>query len=365
MRNCWQQTGCTPHCTVCSFSAKISRQTSSANNNFHWRNGYGVSNKNQIKSGDKYETAQGFKAIKNGMKPGANARTFSKPPGCLLAGERCQPLKIPSAHIGWPRSARNLTAQYRRVEPRHCHHYVDGTTCTRACRFCAVTLATPRDGWTLRTGKCGSIRKTHGSELCCSRRPDDGGAGHYAACIRAIRELNPTTVEALTPDFNGDEAAVAEWSILACTICAKCGDGAAVDPRGPRPRAGYNKPDVLAYAKSVRPDVLTKSSLMLGIGETDDEVRQTLEDLKSHRVDIDLGQYMRPTKPSARRSLGDAGSLRSSARVWAGLALLKWHRDLWSSYRADRVLEGNNWGFAPEASDTDTSRLNNCSLNRR
>ncbi len=129
---------------------------------------------------------------------------------------------------------------------------------------------------------------------------DDGGAGHYAAYVSAIRALNPTTaVEALTPDFNGDEAAVARVVNSGLQVFAQNVETVERLTHVVRdPRAGYQQTlDVLAYAKSVRSDVLTKSSLMLGIGETDDEVRQTMRDLKSHNVDIvTLGQYMRPTK---------------------------------------------------------------------
>jgi len=125
------------------------------------------------------------------------------------------------------------------------------------------------------------------------------------------------------------------------------------------PRAGYQQTlDVLAYAKSVRSDVLTKSSLMLGIGETDDEVRETMQDLKSHNVDIvTLGQYMRPTKnhlpvdrwvtPEAFEALREFGLSLGFTEVASG-PLVR------SSYRADRVLEGNNLGIhlTTEASDT-------------
>ncbi len=333
-----------------------------------------MSDKNQIKSGDKYETAQGFKAIKNGMKPGANARTEiqRKPPWLRVSvggGERYRAVKdTVSTH-------RLATV----CEESHCPNIGEcwnhgtatimlmGATCTRACRFCAVDTGNPK-GWldSQEPANAAQSVKLMGLNyvvLTSVDRDDldDGGAGHYAACIRAIRELNPTTaVEALTPDFNGDEAAVARVVNSGLHVFAQNVETVQRLTHVVRdPRAGYQQTlDVLAYAKSVRPDVLTKSSLMLGIGEIDDEVRQTLEDLKSHRVDIvTLGQYMRPTKnhlpvdrwvtPEAFEALREFGLGLGFTEVASG-PLVR------SSYRADRVLEGNNLGInlAPDASDT-------------
>ena len=115
------------------------------------------------------------------------------------------------------------------------------------------------------------------------------------------------------------------------------------------PRAGYQQTlDVLAYIKQVRPDVLTKSSLMLGIGETDDEIKQTLEALRAHQVDVvTLGQYMRPTKnhlpvdrwvsPEAFEAFRTFGLSLGFTEVASG-PLVR------SSYRADRVFEKTIWG---------------------
>ena len=116
------------------------------------------------------------------------------------------------------------------------------------------------------------------------------------------------------------------------------------------PRAGYTQTlDVLAYAKRHRPDVLTKSSLMLGLGERDDEVHQSLEDLRAHNVDIvTLGQYLRPTVnhlpvdryvPPAEFDAYRAYGLELGFLEVAAGPLVR------SSYRAERVLERNNLGL--------------------
>ena len=116
------------------------------------------------------------------------------------------------------------------------------------------------------------------------------------------------------------------------------------------PRAGYQQTlDVLAFAKRYRPDVLTKTSLMLGLGETDDEIYRTMDDLAAINCDIvTFGQYLRPTvnhlavqryvTPDEFRHYREAGLERGFLEVVSG-PLVR------SSYRAERVLEKNNVGF--------------------
>jgi lipoic acid synthetase len=127
----------------------------------------------------------------------------------------------------------------------------------------------------------------------------DGGAAHYAAAIRAIKRLNPdTAVEALTPDFAGvmqDVRTVLDAGLDVFAQNVETVERLTAKVRDPR--AGYRQTlDVLAGAKAHRPAVLTKTSLMLGLGETDAEILKTLADLRAARVDIvTLGQYLRPT----------------------------------------------------------------------
>src|SRR3569833_4670533 len=127
----------------------------------------------------------------------------------------------------------------------------------------------------------------------------DGGAGHYAACIRAIKARNPATaVEALTPDFEGVLADVETVVDSGLEVFAQNIETVRRLTHPVRdPRAGYDQTmRVLEHAKKHNPKVLTKTSLMLGLGESDDEIAETMADLRAINVDIlTLGQYLRPT----------------------------------------------------------------------
>ena len=130
---------------------------------------------------------------------------------------------------------------------------------------------------------------------------EDGGAGHYAACIRSIRERAPrTVVETLIPDYVGSDLKIlmdARPDVLAHNV--------EVTPRLQRkirdPRCSFERSlDTLRTAKRLAPDVLTKSSLMLGLGEGPEEVLESMELLRSVDVDfLTLGQYLRPTPQHA------------------------------------------------------------------
>ncbi len=128
---------------------------------------------------------------------------------------------------------------------------------------------------------------------------EDGGAAHYAAAIHAIKRRTPgTAVEALTPDFTGvirDVHTVLDSGLDVFAQNVETVERLTHPVRDPR--AGYRQTiDVLGAAKSYRPAVLTKTSLMLGLGETDDEIRETLRELRRAAVDLlTLGQYLRPT----------------------------------------------------------------------
>jgi lipoic acid synthetase len=188
----------------------------------------------------------------------------------------------------------------------------------------------------------------------------DGGAAHYAACVRAIRQRNPgTAVEALTPDFDGNSDAVAAVVNSGLQVFAQNVETVErLTERVRDPRAGYQKTlDVLAHGKRANPQVLTKSSLMVGLGETDEEIEQAMLDLREHEVDIlTLGQYLRPTpnhlpverwvSPEQFNAYRDLGLSLGFIEVASG-PLVR------SSYRADRILEQNNLGLdiAPSGGD--------------
>ena len=171
-----------------------------------------------VRSGDKYRTAQGFTAIKDGVKASANstALTVGRKPQWLRApmpagrafdavravvkdhrlATVCEEAKCPNIGECWNAGTATLMLM--------------GAVCTRACRFCAVDTGNPH-GWLDREEPANSARTVQLMRLkyvvltSVNRDDlDDGGAGHFAACVREIKRLNPgTAVEALTPDFQG------------------------------------------------------------------------------------------------------------------------------------------------------------------
>jgi lipoic acid synthetase len=180
----------------------------------------------------------------------------------------------------------------------------------------------------------------------------DGGAGHYAACVRAIRLRNPhTAVEALTPDFQGvlrDVETVVDSGLQVFAQNIETVRRLTHPVRDPR--AGYEQTlTVLAHAKRHNSAVLTKTSLMLGLGETIEEVIQTMDDLRANGVDLlTLGQYLRPTvnhlavqrfvSPAEFDQLRDAALQRGFVECVAGPFVR-------SSYRAEQALNRNNAGL--------------------
>lgn len=178
-----------------------------------------------------------------------------------------------------------------------------GDTCTRGCRFCAVnTAATPLPldpGEPEATAAAVADWGVGYVVLTSVDRDDlpDGGAAHFAATVAGIKRRNPAVlVECLTPDFSGDLDAVASLAASGLDVFAHNVETVERLQRRVRdPRAGYAQSlAVLEAAKAG--GVYTKSSIMLGLGETDDEVKAALADLKRVGVDIvTFGQYLQPT----------------------------------------------------------------------
>jgi lipoic acid synthetase len=233
-----------------------------------------------------------------------------------------------------------------------------GAVCTRACRFCAVDTGNPH-GWLdaeepENAARTVELMKLKYVVLTSVDRDDlpDGGAAHYAACVRAIKRRNPATaVEALTPDFAGDLAAVATVVDAGIEVFAQNIETVRRLTHAVRdPRAGYEQTlQVLAAAKRHRAAVLTKSSLMLGLGETDAEIVATLADLRAVGVDlVTLGQYLRPTLNhlSVERFVRPAEFDRYRAQALA-LGFLECVSGplVRSSYRAEQALLRNNAGL--------------------
>lgn len=319
-----------------------------------------------VSTGRKYQTEQGFAAIKNGVKHRPERAEQSSPgkPAWLKA-------RLPSG-AGYER-VRDIVTEHRLAtvcQESMCPNIGEcwdngtatimlmGAVCTRSCQFCAVDTGNP-NGWldpeeVANSAKSVELMDLKYVVLTSVDRDDlpDGGAAHYADCIRAIKQRCPqTTVEALTPDFAGRHADVA--TVLASGVDVFAQNLETVERLTSTvrdPRAGYRQTlDVLQFAKQHRSDVLTKTSLMLGLGETDEEIITALDDCAAAAVDIvTFGQYLRPTvnhlpverfvTPEQFESYRQQGLERGFLEVVAG-PLVR------SSYRADQVFEKNNVGL--------------------
>jgi lipoyl synthase len=182
---------------------------------------------------------------------------------------------------------------------------VMGGTCTRGCRFCAVD--TSRRPAPLDPDEPHNVAQAiaeMGLDYVVVTSVDrddvaDGGAGHFAACIREIRAASPSTmVEVLIPDFQGKVTDLARVVTEAPDVIAhnvECVER--LTSRVRDPRAGYQQSlDVLAAIKQLDPARPTKSSLMVGVGETEDELVQAMKDLRAVGCDfLTIGQYLQPT----------------------------------------------------------------------
>jgi lipoic acid synthetase len=324
-----------------------------------------------IVSGQKYETPQGGKAIRHGIKDSGSAlpkSSLPKPPWLRVrppSGQHyedirrqvqalglntvCQESLCPNIAECWGRGTATLMLL--------------GSVCTRACRFCAVDTGNPK-GW-LDPGepsKVAGLVRHLGLQYVVFTSVDrddlpDGGASHYAECIRATKCMNPKVrVEALTPDFAGNTRSVETVVDGGVDVYAQNLETVERLTRQVRdPRAGYQQTlNVLAHAKHYQPTLLTKSSLMVGLGETELEVERAFDDLKSVGVDIvTLGQYLQPTSnhwpvmryvsPDEFGHYRNLGMSRGFLDVVAGPFVR-------SSYRAEQVF-----GIHPTIMETPTA----------
>lgn len=181
-----------------------------------------------------------------------------------------------------------------------------GDQCTRGCRFCSVkTNKKPLPPDPMEPENTATAISQWGLSyvvLTSVDRDDlpDGGASHFAETVLKIKEKNPSLlVECLTPDFRGNKDHVniiVESGLDVFAHNVETVDRLQLLVRDPR--AGYEQSlNVLRHAKCLRPDLVTKTSIMLGVGERDEEVLQTMTDLRKADVDcLTLGQYMQPTR---------------------------------------------------------------------
>jgi lipoic acid synthetase len=179
-----------------------------------------------------------------------------------------------------------------------------GDTCTRGCRFCQVkTAAQPPPLDPDEPRHLAEAVAQLGLDYIVVTSVDrddlaDGGAAHFADAIRRLKAIPELLVEVLTPDFRGDAAAVRTVGEAAPDVFANNIETVRrLTPVVRDARAGYDQTlGVLAQMRREFPRIVTKSSIMVGLGEREDEVRETMRDLRAHGVEIlTLGQYLRPS----------------------------------------------------------------------
>lgn len=230
-----------------------------------------------------------------------------------------------------------------------------GSVCTRACKFCSVDTGNP-NGWLdkdepLNIAKAVLSMNLKYVVLTSVNRDDllDGGAKHFADTVQLIKELNPkTAVEALTPDFKGLFSSIDTLVNCGLEVFAQNIETVKRLTHEVRDiRAGYDQTlNVLSESKRINPKVLTKTSIILGLGETNTEIEQTMDDLIESKVDIlTIGQYLRPTinhfpvkkwvTPNEFEKYREIGLKKGFLEVVSGPMVR-------SSYRAERALQKNN-----------------------
>ena len=321
-------------------------------------------------SGEKYVTPQGFTAIRDGMKAtaqGAAVTPVGRKPSWLRApmpagrgfetvkqtvrehrlATVCEEAKCPNIGECWNAGTATIMLM--------------GEVCTRACRFCAVDTGNPR-GWLdadepANAARTVQLMKLRYVVLTSVNRDDlsDGGAAHFAACVREIKRLNPgSAVEALTPDFQGVLADVETVVDSGLDVFAQNVETVRRLTHPVRDaRASYEQTlAVLAHAKRHRRDqgdVLVKTSLMLGLGETDAEIFATMQDLRAAGVDLlTLGQYLRPTVnhlPVERFVRPEEFEQFRAQALELGFLECVAGPLVRSSYRAEQALARNNAGL--------------------
>jgi lipoic acid synthetase len=330
----------------------------------------------RVGSGEKYVTPQGFVAIRDGVKARTSAGRVS------LSGKPAWLRARAPAGAGYG-AVQSIVREHRLAtvcEEAKCPNIGEcwnagtatimlmGAVCTRACRFCAVDTGNPH-GWLdadepANLAESVALLRLKYVVLTSVNRDDlaDGGAAHYAACIRAIKQRCPgTAVEALTPDFQGVARDVQ-------TVVQSGPDVFAQNLETVRrlthpvrdPRAGYAQTlAVLALAKRHRSQLLTKSSLMLGLGESETEIAECMDDLRAAGVDIlTLGQYLRPT---AHHLSVERYVTPEQFEVYRSWGLERGFREcvsgplVRSSYRAEQALARNNVGLAGPAGAAERS----------
>jgi len=225
-----------------------------------------------------------------------------------------------------------------------------GPSCTRRCAFCAIDRGTPSPPDPSEPRRVAQAVKRMGLTYAVATsvtRDDlpDGGAAHFAATVRAIREEAPgVLVEVLTPDFRGDAEAVRAVARSGPDVYNHNVETVPSLYAGVRPQADYRRSlEVLVKAKAAAPASLTKSGLMLGLGESEGEVLEVLRDLRDAGCDlVTIGQYLKPAKDCLEvvryvpPEEFDAWAGRARSLGFRGVASAPFVR---SSYRAEELAK--------------------------
>ena len=319
----------------------------------------------KVASGAKHVTPEGIRAIKNGQKDQSDA--------VAPRGDKPKWLRFQAAGGETYTAVKKLVKEHRLstvCEEAMCPNIGEcwsagtatimlmGSVCTRACKFCSVDTGNPK-GWLdleepRNTAESVAIMGLKYVVLTSVNRDDldDGGAGHFAQAVREIKQRTPeTAVEVLTPDFQGvmkDVETIVDSGIEVFAQNVETVKRLTHPVRDPR--ASYQQTlDVLAHAKRHRPEMLTKTSVILGLGETEDEIREVLTDLKAHQVDIvTFGQYLRPTKNHLPVDRYVTPEQFATYREWGldmGFLEVVSGPMVRSSYRAEQALAKNNAGI--------------------
>jgi len=233
---------------------------------------------------------------------------------------------------------------------------IAGKECTRGCRFCSVeTLRAPEPPDPNEPEElAAAVERMNLAHVVITvvNRDDlpDGGASHYKRCVEAVHERLPhVTIELLSSDLAGDDVALQQLlagiplAVFAHNVeCVERLDKTVRDPR-----ASFEQSlQVLRRAKELRPDLWTKSSIMIGLGETNDEVTDAMRRLRDAKVDmLTLGQYLAPGRPGERFLPVDRFVEPAQFEAWADDARAMGFRAVASgplvrsSYRAGLLLE--------------------------
>lgn len=203
----------------------------------------------------------------------------------------CEEARCPNIHECW---SERKTATFM----------ILGDTCTRGCRFCAVKTGLPNEldlGEPERVAESVEIMGLKHVVVTAVARDDlkDGGAAVFAETVRAIRRRMPaTTVEILPSDMKGDYESLHTLMDSAPDIFNHNIETVRRLTKRVRARAMYDRSlQLLERVKEIAPNTPTKSSIMVGLGETKEEIIETMDDLRAHNVDImAIGQYLQPTK---------------------------------------------------------------------